>query len=84
LDGSSVVGDGANATHFPAPDPDGVDWLLIPTKSTAGKGLFSPVTYIQRLYTDGGKPPAEGCQAGNQIEVLVEYSAQYLFYGPAR
>jgi hypothetical protein len=80
LDGSSVVGDAANAKHFPAPGGDGVDWLLIPAKSTAGYGLFSRVTYIQRLYTDGGKPPAN-CNL-NQTEVLVDYSAQYLFYGP--
>jgi len=84
LDGSSVVGDAANAKHFTAPDPDGVDWLLLPALSTAGNGLFSRVTFIQRLFTDGGKPPAEGCdQAHNQIEVLVEYSAEYLFYVPA-
>jgi hypothetical protein len=84
LDGSSVVGDASNAKHFTASDPDGVDWLLLPAKSTAGNGLFSRVTYVQRLYTDGGKPPAQGCdQAGNQTEVLVEYSAQYFFYGPA-
>jgi Protein of unknown function (DUF3455) len=84
LDGSSVVGDATNAKHFTAPDPDGVDWLLLPAKSNAGNGLFSRVTYIQRLYTDGGKPPAEGCdQANNQIEALVEYSAQYFFYGPS-
>ncbi len=84
LDGSTVVGDAANAKHFTAPDPDGVDWLLLAAKSNAGNGLFSRVTYIQRLYTDGGKPPAEGCdQAENQTEVLVEYSAQYFFYVPA-
>jgi hypothetical protein len=84
LDGSLVVGDSLNAKHFTAPDPDGVDWLLVPAKSTAGNGLFSRVTYIQRLHTDGGKPPAKGCdQANNQTEVLVEYSAKYLFYGPA-
>jgi hypothetical protein len=83
-DGSFVVGDAQNATHFTAPDPDGVDWLLVPTKSTGGtpNGRFARVTYIQRLYTDGGKPPAQGC-ADNQTEVLVEYSAQYLFYTPS-
>jgi hypothetical protein len=81
LDGSSVVGDAANAKHFPAPERDGVDWLLLPAKSTSGNGLLSRVTYIQRLYTDGGKPPAS-CNL-NQTEVLVDYSAQYLFYGPA-
>jgi hypothetical protein len=83
-DGSSVVGNAAGAKHFPAPDPDGVDWLLLAALSTAGNGLFNGVTHIQRLYTDGGKPPPEGCdQANNQTEVLVEYSAQYFFYGPA-
>ena len=81
LDGSSVVGDAANAKHFAAPERDGVDWLLLPAKSTGGNGLFSRVTYIQRLYTDGGKPPAS-CNP-NQTEVLVDYSAQYLFYAPA-
>lgn len=34
LDGSLVVGNAAKATHFPAPDQDGVDWLLIPAQST--------------------------------------------------
>jgi hypothetical protein len=82
LDGSSVVGDAANAKHFTPPDPDDIDWLLLPAKSTAGNGQFSRVTFIQRLFTDGGQPPAEGC-APNQTEVLVEYSAQYLFYVPA-
>ncbi len=82
LDGSAVVGDGANAKRFTSPDPDSVDWLLIPAKSTTGNGEFSRVTYIQRLFTEGGKPPAAGCKPG-QTEVLVEYFAQYLFYVPA-
>ncbi len=82
LDGSSVVGDGPNAKHFTAPDPDGVDWLLLPSKSTSGNGLFGRVTFIQRLFTDGGKPPAAGCSPA-QREVLVEYSAWYFFYVPA-
>ncbi|MDQ6643621.1 MAG: DUF3455 domain-containing protein [Chloroflexota bacterium] len=84
LDGSSALGDAANAKHFTAPDPDGVDWLLLPAKSNTGNGQFSHITYIQRLFTDGGQPPTSGCdQAHNQTEVLVEYSAQYFFYGPA-
>jgi hypothetical protein len=81
LDGSSVVGDAANAKHFPAPGGADVDWLLLPAKSTTGYGLLSRVIYVQRLYTNGGKPPA-ACNL-NQTEVLVDYSAQYLFYGPA-
>ena len=81
LDGSIVVGDAANAKHVVAPDPDGVDWLLLPTKSTTGNGLFSKVTYIQRLFTDGGKATLASCnQVQDQRQELVEYSAQYLFY----
>ena len=75
------MGDLANAKHMVAPDPDGVDWLLLPVKSTSGNGLFSKVTYIQRLYTDGGKAPTGGCdQKQDGTKILVEYSAQYLFY----
>jgi Protein of unknown function (DUF3455) len=83
LDGSSVVGNVAGAKHFPGQDPDDVDWLLLEALSTTGKGVFGRITFIQRLHTDGGKPPPAGCDpAINQTEVLVEYSAQYLFYGP--
>ena len=83
LDGSAVVGDTSNAKHFTAPDPDAIDWLLIPAKSTTGNGQFSRVAYIQRLFTKGGTPPAAGCGQADQTEVLVEYSAEYFFYGPA-
>jgi len=80
-DGSIVVGDAANAKHVVAPDSDGVDWLLLPAKTNTGNGLFSKVTYIQRLFTDGGKATLEGCnQVQGQTQELVEYSAQYLFY----
>ena len=80
-DGSIVVGDAANAKHVVAPDSDGVDWLLLPAKTNTGNGLFSKVTYIQRLFTDGGKATLAGCnQVQGQTQELVEYSAQYLFY----
>jgi hypothetical protein len=83
LDGSSVVGDTSTVQSAPAPDPDGVAWLRLAAKSHGGNGLLSHITYIQRLFTDGGQPPTSGCdQAHNQAEVLVEYSAQYFFYGP--
>jgi len=81
MDGSIVVGDAANAKHVVAPDPDGVDWLLLPAKSNTGNGLFSKVTYIQRLFTDGSKATLASCdQVQGQTQELVEYSAQYLFY----
>jgi hypothetical protein len=80
-DGSIVVGDAANAKHVVAPDPDSVDWLLLPAKSTAGNGVLSKVTFIQRLHTDGGKAPTGSCdQKPDGTQILVEYSAWYLFY----
>ena len=80
MDGSKVVGE--IMASAPAPDKDAVAWLLLKATPQGGSGSFSQVTFIQRLYTDGGKVPASGCdQALNQAEVLVEYSAQYLFYG---
>ena len=82
-DGSIVFGDATNAKHAAVLDPDGVNWLLPLAKSNAGNGLHSKVTYIQRLFTDGGNAPVGGCdRAQDQTQVLVEYSAQYLFYGP--
>ena len=62
---------------------DDVDWLKLEPFSKSKSGLFSQVTHILRVDTDGSQPPASGCdQVHNQAEVLVEYSAQYLFYGP--
>jgi Protein of unknown function (DUF3455) len=62
-----------------SPYADGVDWLLLKANGHQGTGRFSKVVYIQRIHTDGGRAPAVGCSEG-QIEVMVEYSAEYLFY----
>lgn len=40
---------------------------------------ISFVTYVQRLYTTGGLAPATPGTADGQ-QVLVPYSAEYLFY----
>jgi hypothetical protein len=59
-------------------------WLLVPAKSTTGNGLFSRVTYVQQLFTEGGKATLAGCQqVPDQHQELVEYPAQYLFYAPS-
>jgi hypothetical protein len=78
-DGSRVVGKAA--ANAAAPDADAVPWLLVKAVSHAGKGVLSPVTFIQRINTQGGKAPADGCNAAG-LEVRVPYSADYLFYAP--
>lgn len=75
-DGSKVVGAKvASATV----DTNAIPWLLLKAASTAGPGIFADVTYVQRLRTRGGVAPTEpGTFDGQQV--LVPYSAEYLFY----
>jgi hypothetical protein len=56
--------------------------LLLKTKTTEGKGVFSAVTFVRRVDTVGGVAPEapDAKQAGK--EVRVPYKATYLFYGP--
>jgi hypothetical protein len=63
----------------PSPDPNAIDWLLLRAVETTGPGVFSSVTYIQRVNTTGGKAPATpGSSVGEVIN--VPYTAVYYFY----
>src|SRR6267142_1123866 len=74
--GSKVVGTRLNGC---SPDPTAIPWLLLETVSTTGPGIFSSVTYIQRVNTSGGLAPTiPGSSIGQVIE--VPYSAEYYFY----
>lgn len=60
-------------------DTSAIDWLLLEATSTDGPGIFSSVTYIQRVNTAGGKAPTTpGKFVG--AEVGVPYTAEYYFY----
>ena len=62
-----------------APDPTAIPWLLLQAVSTDGPGIFSRVTYIQRVNTTGGlAPTAPGSSIGMTVE--VPYTAEYYFY----
>ena len=60
------------------PDAASIPWLSL-SGVAEGPGVFQYVTFIQRLHTVGGNPPAE---AGTRIgeERQVPYTADYLFY----
>lgn len=61
------------------PDPTAVAWLLLSKYRTEGNGIFSKVTFIQRVNTTGGLPPTEpGLVDGEKKE--VPYTAEYYFY----
>jgi hypothetical protein len=74
-------------------DPDYVEagaipWLLLKRAGKevgpSGGSALSQTTYIHRLNTSGGRPPAAGCSVAADIGalVLVPYRADYFFYGP--
>jgi hypothetical protein len=82
LDGSRVVG--SVRARADAPVPGAIPWLLLATRSTGSVGVLSPVSFIQRLHTEGGVAPAGGCDAtsiGRQTR--VGYRADYRLFIPA-
>jgi hypothetical protein len=78
-DGSKVIGEVKAKDN--GPDAGAIPWLLLSAKSTSGKGVFSQILSVQRLFTAGGKAPAEGCdKAQSGKETRVAYKARYVFF----
>jgi hypothetical protein len=77
-DGSKVIG--AKLLQINSTDGAGIPWLLLKANQTSGNGILTPVTFIQRINTKGGKAPiaADNTQKGQLME--VPYTAEYLFY----
>jgi len=64
-----------------SPDPSAISWLRLSAESNSGSGIFAKTVSIQRLGTNGGKPPADGCDSAHAgTQVRVPYTAQYYFY----
>jgi hypothetical protein len=88
-DGSQVTA--ARQAASPAPVPDGGDggavaiaWVLLKSTANTGTGVFSNVTYVQRLNTTGGVGPSGACEPGDANPVRkVDYTAVYYFYKEA-
>jgi hypothetical protein len=83
-DGSEVTGKAS--AHVDSPDASSIPWLLVSATGHSGEGLFTKVSSIQRINTQGGKAPASGeCTASNNgAESKISYSADYYFYAPAK
>src|ERR1700680_2854158 len=78
-DGSKVIGE--VSARDDGPDPNAIPWLLLNAKSTVGNGIFGKRRSIQRVTTNGGKAPADGCnQAQVGKDARVPYRAIYYFY----
>jgi hypothetical protein len=80
-DGSKIHA--AKTAQAPAPDPTAVAWLLLGVTSEDGEGELADIAHVQRVHTSGGVAPAGACTP-EASEVRVPYTADYLFYGPAR
>ena len=81
-DGSTVVGMRDSGVSV---DPTAVDWLRLRADSTtAGPDgdRLTATTYIQRINTVGGRPPAAGeCDEDAVAEPReIPYSADYVFF----
>jgi hypothetical protein len=80
---TSVDGSTVNGTKLQqaSPSPDAIPWLLLKASSTSGVGVFTDITYVQRLNTAGGNAPASGCDSTTvNTETRVNYSADYYFF----
>jgi hypothetical protein len=76
LGGGKVV---ASRLESCVPDPTAIPWLLLQKVSTESPSIFDHVTYVQRVNTAGGLPPAApGPFIGAEEE--VPYTAEYYFY----
>ena len=78
-EGSRVVGQVINKIDI---NPDSsISWLLVKVIAHKGKGLFSEVSFINRINTHGGLPPLSGCDSNHLgSEKRVPYTADYIFY----
>jgi hypothetical protein len=75
LDASRVHGFHAIAS----PNPPNIPQLRLEAEDTAGNGIFTPTTFIQRLNTVGGAAPAGSCPREG-LRLPVAYEARYVFY----
>lgn len=74
-DGSRVH---VSAKPVSVPNPGSIPLLRLEAAETSGTGVFSKVSFVQRLDTTGGVAPAGACTAGKTTE--VPYTAKYYFY----
>jgi hypothetical protein len=63
---------------FTAPD-NGAPWELYQVTHTSGKGILAEVSYIERVFTQGGLPPAAASSYRSKM-VSVPFGATYILY----
>jgi len=58
-----------------------IPWLLVEVVAHHGEGVFSDISFINRVNTRGGLTPSTSCNANHLgSEKRVNYTADYVFY----
>jgi hypothetical protein len=96
LDSSKVWAQVLNSNSIPAgsdascPNTGSIPCLLLETigsdEGPSGGTLLSKTSFIQRLNTNGGTAPTEGCSTSSDVgnQRLVPYTADYVFFRRAK
>jgi hypothetical protein len=61
-------------------DNQSIPWLLLKATITQGTGVLKSAQLVQRIFTNGGKAPAEAGKNELGKTIKVPYTAEYLFY----
>jgi len=80
IKGHTVVG--TVLRQRPSATAGAVPELQLAGKPADGEGAFKGVTFIERLNTAGGMPPAVDGKSKPGDKIEVPYTAEYVFYGP--
>jgi hypothetical protein len=81
IDGSVVNGLKTASANSPEGATVSIPWLLLMATSNTGTGVFTPITYVQRLATHGGVAPTSGCDStAVNTDTRAPYSADYFFF----
>ena len=79
MDGSTVVGE--TKAREAGPTTAAIPWLLLAAKSHSNRGTFADANYVQRVATQGGIAPTQGCSESTlRQQARVPYSAVDYFY----
>jgi len=73
VEGRRITGTGCT------PDPTAIAWIILSKFRTDGSGIFSKVTFIQRVNTTGGLAPSTPGSTDGELKE-VPYTAEYYFY----
>ena len=81
-DGARIVG--SVVAKVDGPGGDVIAWLLLRSGPGGGSDRLAGLTAVQRIHTEGGAAPAEGCGDAELGRIArVPYTARYTFFESA-